>query len=889
MRSVKRKRSYIRRGLLVTLMGATALSGIYVPAFAQKGKVFAPATLWSVSALGGPQEGSAYCAMARKFSGNSILTFARNGADESSLAIDFQSPQFIPDRSISVTMDPGADEQRSFDITPLSNSALVVRLGPDSDFFDALIHTGLLRMEVGDQTYSFNLSDMDKGEFKLTACLKNLERTTLVADSQTEKEDGPELDPAHIQGQGDSDDSLLPLPDDDQQAEADTHVQPAPNPKIAKTETPAPDDSSADIPDARTDPMLDTLRAQLEALRTDLSSLKSENMRLAAQAQIPAAPVPAVSAQPGPPPPISPQPVSHSQPVAPAAPINAPVPLRAPQPVSAPALDPLEAAPIIALQAQMLPPPAPRVPEVNTKEIALEGQIKQLQEQITTTRSENEILRMQVVSLRQTQQEEAQDSVADFDAQIADKDSTIIDLSSEIASLESKLAEKARQDSLQAQHAENAELTRLSNALAERDRKIVELSRILIDYETLRTENAKMAAQIRQHEAEEQKIATLQVEINRLRALQATRPQDNQKNDQDAALMNQVSLLKQENLRLKNEVARFSEMERAQHFAFREPVAEPSPDSQPRQANTSQNSNGLAVRASATSGPSAPQTTNSAAAPPQPKAAAEAAAEPAAEPMEVIFTAQETAAQRLESQMRNSLGQTAPSTEAFKPAPVEPSTPLEPVDTLAPQEPLDPTLNDTAQSIPETLQEPATQDSTPAQPIPQQEPAQPEAEASPKNTNTASNFVFSSILEKVGVTEVQPVTGASVGAGRQAFSWQIGAVAGSGEQEHITSDSQFEDQVKSYLERTQSRCTGEFAIVPDRSLDAGQQRIDSYEIACVGGGIDSAASLLFIHHNQTFAVIAHEAPSAQLSEIMKIRDDIFEILAPKSHNAKPTR
>ncbi len=115
-----------------------------------------------------------------------------------------------------------------------------------------------------------------------------------------------------------------------------------------------------------------------------------------------------------------------------------------------------------------------------------------------------------------------------------------------------------------------------------------------------------------------------------------------------------------------------------------------------------------------------------------------------------------------------------------------------------------------------------------------------------------------------------------------AYQWNGGSVYGSAEQKPISSPAQFDDLVKDYLERTQSRCPGEFAIVPDDTVDGGAVRADSYEVACVGGSVSSGASLLFFNQGGTFTVVAHEAPAEELSTAMNFRNQVMRVVTGSS-------
>lgn len=155
--------------LFGTLMASSALVS---EALAQKGTVMSPSTSWAVTKVengAGP-----YCAMARKFNQSTVLTIARNDRSETSFALDFQRPVLRTQGTVKVILDPGAGQQRAYEINPVSSNAFVVRLGRDASFFDAIERTGLLRVEAGGQSYHFNVADIEAGEYKLDACVANM-------------------------------------------------------------------------------------------------------------------------------------------------------------------------------------------------------------------------------------------------------------------------------------------------------------------------------------------------------------------------------------------------------------------------------------------------------------------------------------------------------------------------------------------------------------------------------------------------------------------------------------------------------------------------------------------------------------------------------------------
>lgn len=115
---------------------------------------------------------NAYCALARRFEQGLILTLAKNDKHEISFAIDFPQGNFSANQRYQISLDPGAGEQRKFKVKPASSGkAFVARIGSDQKFISALLRTGYLRVVVENESYNFNLADIDQGQEQLEACL----------------------------------------------------------------------------------------------------------------------------------------------------------------------------------------------------------------------------------------------------------------------------------------------------------------------------------------------------------------------------------------------------------------------------------------------------------------------------------------------------------------------------------------------------------------------------------------------------------------------------------------------------------------------------------------------------------------------------------------------
>lgn len=131
-----------------------------------------PQGKWAVTKVAAKSASSApYCALARRYGNGSVVTFARNENNETSVAVDFPPKSFKPSQNYTVVLDPGAGETRSYKTQPISERGIVIRMGKDEKFYSALEKTGKLGIAVDDLSYTYSMSDLKSGTQDLAACL----------------------------------------------------------------------------------------------------------------------------------------------------------------------------------------------------------------------------------------------------------------------------------------------------------------------------------------------------------------------------------------------------------------------------------------------------------------------------------------------------------------------------------------------------------------------------------------------------------------------------------------------------------------------------------------------------------------------------------------------
>ncbi len=256
-----------RQWLLTTVLcgGLLAVGTVRDVAAQSAGRILQPNSDWAVSQLSAANMGGQpYCALARRFSNDLILTMARNAQDESSVAVDFQRMALNNAQTYRVTLDPGFGQQRAFNIKPVSGKALVVRLGQDYAFHDALGRSGQLKLDISGEGYTFSIADFSQGQQKLGACLVNL-----VEPAAGGRPAAQELSPIPTQ----------PSPQMPQTAS----VTPAPRSPAQAAVTPVNTSQGASQPLAMQGGMVSPAASGASStaeLAGDIQALREENMRL---------------------------------------------------------------------------------------------------------------------------------------------------------------------------------------------------------------------------------------------------------------------------------------------------------------------------------------------------------------------------------------------------------------------------------------------------------------------------------------------------------------------------------------------------------------------------------------------------------------------------------
>ena len=168
----------MRKLLSSTVLGGALLFTVVTGANLASASAFqdlSPNSDWAVSKIESQKTGAQpYCALARRFTNDVVLTFARNKGDETSIAIDFQKSRLNKGQYYSVNVDAGFGQTREFNIKPVSDQAVVIKIGSDYAFLEALSRSAIMKADIEGHQYAFNMKDFSSGQSKMNGCLASL-------------------------------------------------------------------------------------------------------------------------------------------------------------------------------------------------------------------------------------------------------------------------------------------------------------------------------------------------------------------------------------------------------------------------------------------------------------------------------------------------------------------------------------------------------------------------------------------------------------------------------------------------------------------------------------------------------------------------------------------
>lgn len=181
-----RMNKYLASTLFTGLFITTA---VFSPAQGQE-QSLQPQGAWALTKVDrSAQGGNSYCTLSRKYDDNIVLSLGRNQTEEYSLAIDFQKQTFEKDKSLKINLQPGPGQIRAYDMMPTSDKALVIRLGWDTGFFDALNSSQQMKVKIADKSYAFAMPEVAKGQSDLQDCMEGLKAAAKGGETAPQTKD----------------------------------------------------------------------------------------------------------------------------------------------------------------------------------------------------------------------------------------------------------------------------------------------------------------------------------------------------------------------------------------------------------------------------------------------------------------------------------------------------------------------------------------------------------------------------------------------------------------------------------------------------------------------------------------------------------------------------
>ena len=143
------------------------------------------AASWRVSPISLKGEGkSSYCSMKRSFSNGKVLVFARDVSESNSIAFDLKEALLETGKrySLKLMIQPGI--KREIIAAAVSPQVLIMQMGHDLSFYDALKRKDELKIELDKGQYKFPLAGTSSALNELDACVVALSEPKYKRASQ---------------------------------------------------------------------------------------------------------------------------------------------------------------------------------------------------------------------------------------------------------------------------------------------------------------------------------------------------------------------------------------------------------------------------------------------------------------------------------------------------------------------------------------------------------------------------------------------------------------------------------------------------------------------------------------------------------------------------------
>ncbi|MBI3441473.1 MAG: hypothetical protein HY052_06690 [Proteobacteria bacterium] len=124
---------------------------------------------WKMGTVDG-QEGVAYCAIVNQFDKGTVLAFSHNAEGLSSIAIDFHDSFFKLGTDYEASLLVDDDPARKFSARVSSERSVVIQIGQDAKFYNALNEDGHLKVKIEGLEATFALRKFSSAYVELLDC-----------------------------------------------------------------------------------------------------------------------------------------------------------------------------------------------------------------------------------------------------------------------------------------------------------------------------------------------------------------------------------------------------------------------------------------------------------------------------------------------------------------------------------------------------------------------------------------------------------------------------------------------------------------------------------------------------------------------------------------------
>lgn len=826
----------IRSMLLSTVLCGGVLALFVSPAgSANAMPMVNPQGTWAVTKVDAKKTGATpYCALSRRFGNGSILTFARNAYDETSLAVDFPPNSFKAGQDYTVMLDPGSGETRSYKARPVSERGMVIRMGRDEKFYDALERAEKLSINVDDQGFAFSMMDIKAGTQDLAACLGTAVEPAAGGDAPA---------PA-IAASANMNNEVQAVKEENMRLRAALERER----KAYEDKMQSGSDTSATA----------ELTEKLQILQKENAALKSQ----------------VVGAGKLPPGTVVPAPA-----------------LAAATPSCAPAKQDDEAVNLLRAENSKLKSEL----DAQMQRIALSPvsadvkMLDSLRAENAQLKSDIDAQKQKIASLELSQKGASGDAAAQaaLSAQLADMKQQMAKLQSENQSLksivESRQATAAAPEDMKANVAAIARMKSMEEQMvqlrADKDRmadKIAMLSKSAAPANIPGGPNVRISSDNWNLEQATERYNQAENEIRRLGSVI-----EQERAKCSIEKKNIEYMLFDPKIAAKEQIAKMVTLEN--ELAQAKQASNGSAEDKAKIAMADKNIADLKSQLAATTDQVA-QLQKSLSEARNTKVAS-------ADQSPVVDALRQEVAS-LNNQIANMQNEKIASAESL--AAIHPAAGGNDVsasrlsarpETIVPKPAIEVDTEIFSQQVdgkPLSIVPP----SVVSKPLPATMAAAPvpaiASGVQASNAKLMTKADVGTLLQKAGVnlsSDVQAVAGAT-GSGHVTYRWETNGLFGTIEQKAIENPAQYDRYVQDYLDKTKSRCQGEFAAVPGLMNGSDDARVSSYEIACVDekSGDGASAALAFYSQNGTFTSVAHETSSESMDVAMDVRDRIATVI-----------